>query len=132
MTQATTPLETQYTLFGPQGTPYPGHPVVLAYLVMANFSSLEEALAIPRGKQVRSVFDRPGIPGSIRSVEAAIEVLKLARAAQVQEALQLAHHYWDTTTDVSRAHPDWARGTNQAEELWPRLLQRLKTWVLVS
>lgn len=124
--------ETQYTLFGPRGTPYPGHPVVLAYLVMANFASIEDALAVARGKQVRNVFDRPGIPGSIRNIEVALEVLKLARAASVEEALALATKQWDSGSGFTGGGSDWARGTAQALEIWPQLLQRLKTWVLVG
>lgn len=125
---ATQPPQTQYSLFGPRGTPYPGHPLVLAYLVMENFSSIEEALRIPRGKQVRSVFDVPGMPGSITNIEAAILVLKQARAGQLEVAVDQARLAWSQSKAEAFEPEDVGLGQSHADEIREEFASRVVDW----
>lgn len=124
--------QTQYSLFGPQGTPYPGHPLVLAYLVMESFPSLEDALTIPRGKQVRKVFDGSGIPGSIGNIEVALEMLRLARDGRMQEAFSLASRTWSSTGSGHFENTDGARGKAQAESLVEAFEAKSSKWSKVG
>lgn len=131
-TAATRPVQTQYTLFGPRGTPYPGHPLVLAFLVMENFASIEEALAIPRGGRARNVFNFSGIPGSITNLDAALAVLKLARETKIGEALDLAGQTWRRSLGETFHAEDGRIGQEHAVLVHPEFEKKVKTWLRVG
>jgi len=119
---------TQYTLFGREGAVYPGHPLVLAYLVMRNFESLEDANAIPRGKVGKNVFSRAALPGSIANLETALAVLALTRRGELTLARDIADQAWLDSRHQTLNREAWEEGLAQAETVAMAYLQEAPGW----
>lgn len=107
---------------------YPGHPVVLACLVMARYPNLETAMRREPGREFLNALRDIFIPGAGCAVHAALDTLRYARETGLDSAYAHADRYWD---GWERQHPTNASravsGRKQAERLKDRFESLLKT-----
>lgn len=74
---------------------YPGHPLVLAYVVMLVFGSHAEAVA-PAAHGWSAALGDSRVPGAGDHVAAAMDVLGIgARGGSPDDMIAAAHAYWD-------------------------------------
>lgn len=109
---------------------YPGHPVILACMVMDRYPSLLAArgtdqLSPTFGNALSDSF----IPGAGCAVHAALDVLRYAQVVSVEAAYELAESYWH---GWERQHPNnvpgAAKGREQCVRIKARFESMLKTW----
>lgn len=108
---------------------YPGHPVVLACMVMHRYPDLETALRREPGKNFSSALADDFIPGSGCAVHAALDTLLSAQTSGLGAAYAHAERYWD---GWERQHAnnvkDAARGREQAARVKARFEAQVKVW----
>lgn len=119
---------------------YPGHPTVLAYLILLAYAdNINEAFA--RGRQYPNALeDVRRIPGAGGNVYAALDVIRYVRdgTLSVEEAIEWADKQWaacDSQRDGWRTDaPDvtavrrarWQAGQNQADRFRERVVEELR------
>lgn len=97
---------------------YPGHPLILATLVMSFFTSYGEASKLTEHGWEEALGD-PRIPGAGDTVTAAMWILKAAAdGASVEELVAQANGYWTR----GRA------GIEQARLVEPIFREKLAAW----
>lgn len=112
-----------------EGVAYPGHPVVLATMVMERYESLEHATRLEDGRNFGNALSDSFIPGSGCAVSCALDVLKLAQGGQQAQALERAQRYWDGYAEQSpRNAKNVAEGLAQADLVMPRFEALLAGW----
>ena len=110
---------------------YPGHPVVIACMVMDRYASLAEAMDKPDGQTYGNALADSFLPGSGCAVYAGLELLSAAAKTTLEDGLALATRYWEGYAEQgnSQEHAEKvARGLKQAEHLLPRLRSRFAQW----
>lgn len=105
---------------------YPGHPVVIAYMVTQKYSSLEEAL-LP-GYQSPLALEDSEISGAGGSVYTALGLLKKVQKGLItpEEFIQKADEVWGYCDDHARDPKNynrWQEGLAQAKKVPPHLLK---------
>lgn len=104
---------------------YPGHPVVIAYLITQKYQSLNEAskkgISYPRASEDKD------IPGAANSVYAALEFLYRLRDANFDTAYKEAQETWKT---IAHGYNDdvIAHGAKQALIVKEKVIEKLKSW----
>lgn len=108
---------------------YPGHPVVLACMVMDRYPSLEVAVRREPGRDFGNALGDNFIPGAGCAVHAALDTLRLAQTAGLEAAYAHAERYWDGwARQQPNNAPRAAHGREQAERLKGSFEERLSTW----
>lgn len=98
---------------------YPGHPIVLGYLIARTYPSLDEAR--------RSALGDTRIPGAGGSVSAALEFLRyLQEGVSLNTFKGLSARQWEVDAIDSKTHK---AGERQAERLWQTFLQHVLPWL---
>lgn len=116
-----------------QSVAYPGHPVVLATMVMERYSSLEHATRREGDRDFGNALSDSFIPGSGCAVSCALSVLQLAQAGQREQALELARSYWEGYGKQSPLNaPNVAAGLAQLSLILPRFEALLLSWGSVA
>lgn len=106
---------------------YPGHPVVLACMVMDRYASL--AHATQASNALRDGF----IPGAGCAVGAALGFLQLWERGGPQHALSHGAAYWDNWEAQHVNNKEGAAlGRAQAEKLLPYLQENVEAWMAGS
>ena len=110
---------------------YPGHPVVLACMVMDRYASLQEALAPKDQHGTPAALADQLIPGAGCAVYAALDFLSDVKAGRKNRAFQEAERYWrnwESNSGSSYRAQQGAAGRAQAEKLRPYFEDRIKVW----
>lgn len=108
---------------------YPGHPLVLACMIMDRYPDLALATEISAGADFSNAQRDSFLPGTGCAVTAALTTLRLAAEKGEDAAIAHAAWYWDgwerqSTTNGEKA----SRGRAQATKMCPAFLARLKLW----
>ena len=115
---------------------YPGHPLVLATMILDRYETLEQARAPdPATQRYRATGDL-FLPGSGEAIDTAISLLECALAqpdptspAALAEACAQAEAYWRYAEQVFPENPtDPARGRAQGERIQAAYRERLQGW----
>lgn len=108
---------------------YPTHPVAMACMVMDRFANLEDATSKSETAMYCHALVDDFLPGSGCAVMAGLDVLKLAKAGNLQGAHALAERYWQNVETNFPARQELnAAGRSQGEKLKARLESRLQVW----
>lgn len=108
---------------------YPGHPLVIAAMIMDRYSSFEAAGFRKPGADFYNAISDSFIPGSGCAVSAAMEVLKRSLHGQVDLAKQEADRYWNHWEQQSASNRQRAEvGREQARRIEPLFMERLAAW----
>lgn len=111
---------------------YPGHPLVLATMVMDRYASFEHAASNEPGAGYYNAICDSFIPGAGCAVSSTMSVLKIALGddpGSVDLAVEEAGRYWDGWERQSPANKDRAaHGRTQAEGIKSAFLLRLAAW----
>lgn len=119
---------------------YPGHPLVIAFLMTKTYDGLSAALA-PTDHNRYHALGSQYIPGAGGNVYAAIDFLGWIRKGtfSIEESILHADKYWkscdgmfqrnEKRTQDETYHDVWKRGQAQADELKPALMDRLVSWI---
>lgn len=103
---------------------FPGHPVVLACMVMDRYGSLSDAKA--DSAALKDGF----IPGSGCAVWAALDLLEACQKLSLEEALKQSEHYWQNWEAQSNANAIAAQdGRAEATHLMPFLQEHVLNWL---
>jgi hypothetical protein len=98
---------------------YPGHPIVLGYLIARTYPSLDEARL--------SALRDTRIPGAGGSVNAALEFLGyLQDGVALNTFKEMAARQWKVDAVDPKAHK---AGEKQAERLWQTFIQHVLPWL---
>lgn len=108
---------------------YPGHPVILACMVMDRYPNLESARTVDPGESSNRALRDNFIPGSGCAVNAALNTLERATTEGLESAYKGSEDYWtgwelQSPKNAERA----AHGRAQAEKMKAGFESRLKTW----
>ncbi len=108
---------------------YPGHPVILACMVMDRYPNLASACAREPGQEFYNALRDGFIPGAGCAVHAALDTLRHAHDRGLEAAYAHAERYWlgweqQHPNNVPRA----AHGREQCERIKAHFESRLKTW----
>lgn len=108
---------------------YPGHPVILACMVMDRYQNLGVAVRREPGQDFGNALSDSFIPGAGCAVHAALDTLCHAQERGLEAAYAAAERYWQ---GWERQHPNnvtrAAHGREQCERIKARFEGRLKTW----
>lgn len=112
-----------------EGEQYPGHPLVVASMIMDRYPNLEAALERPEGTDYGNALSDSFIPGAGCAVYAALDTLRVGQAEGAEAAAEVAQRYWDSWERQSPRNAGPAdRGRRQAVRIWPRFVQLLPQW----
>jgi len=112
---------------------YPGHPLVIAYIIINNYPNLEAALK----KSENSVYCRAltdcNIPGAGGNVHSAIDFLVNVKNDMPMMDLAIARaNLWWAGCDGQLSNPNlfnrWLAGQEQADRFMERLKSKLPEW----
>lgn len=108
---------------------YPGHPVILACMVMDRYPDLDAAVRREPGQEFGNALSDNFIPGSGCAVHAALDTLRYAKEIGLEAAYAHAERYWQGwelqhPSNVTRA----AHGREQCERIKARFEGRLNAW----
>lgn len=108
---------------------YPGHPLVLACMIMDRYPDFALATEISAGAEFSNAQRDSFLPGTGCAVTAALTTLRLAAEKGESAAIAHAAWYWDGWERQSTANGEKAsRGRAQAAKVRPAFLARLKVW----
>ncbi|WP_181159289.1 hypothetical protein [Burkholderia contaminans] len=111
-----------------EGSVYPGHPLVLATIVMFAFDDFESADEATEHGWCRALADSR-IPGAGDHVGAAMRVLRHGRAGWDADAMVAeAHRYWDRGR-AGGHDKNVAQGRAQAEKIEAVFRRMVATWL---
>lgn len=105
---------------------YPGHPVVIAYMVTQKYPSFEEAVAL--GRQYPRALEDSDIFGAGGSVYAALDLLQYVQKGvlTLDAFIERADKSWgdcDNHARDAKRHDRWQNGLAQAKKVLPHLLK---------
>lgn len=108
---------------------YPGHPLVLATMIMDRYPSLDIATSRPPGDDFVRALSDSFIPGSGCAVHAALGFLTMSMDGRLETAKEQADRYWSGWEQQSPANREkgWV-GREQARTIEPAFLERLAAW----
>lgn len=104
---------------------YPGHPIVLAYLITQKYSSLNQALR--KNLFYLKVLEDKDIIGADKNIYAALEFLHQSKNINFNKAWQEAQEDWKTLTDGYNDDVI-AHGAKQALMIKEKIIEKLKSW----
>lgn len=108
---------------------YPGHPIILACMLMDRYPDLNTAVRREPGREFGNALSDNFIPGAGCAVHAALDTLRHAQEHGLEAAYAHAERYW---LGWERQHPDnvprAAHGREQCERIKTRFEDRQKTW----
>lgn len=108
---------------------YPGHPVILACMVMDRYPDLDAAVRREAGREFGNALSDNFIPGAGCAVHAALDTLRYAQEHGLEAAYAHAERYW---TGWEQQHqnnaPRAAHGREQCERIKARFESQLKIW----
>ena len=108
---------------------YPGHPLVVATMVMDRYQSLEHAKQRREGKSYCNALSDGFVSGAGCAVSSALDVLEFALRGELDRALAHAQRYWEGWEAQSTANPEKGKkGRAQADMIKPAFMQRLEAW----
>jgi hypothetical protein len=114
---------------------YPGHPIVIALVIMDTYKSLDEAHA--RKGEYPSALANGNIPGAGGNVYNALDVLThISRGMTVEDAFEWADGLWAGCDDQKhrsgseqeRLQSRWRRGQEQADDLKEDFRKKVADW----
>lgn len=109
---------------------YPGHPVVLAYIITRVFSSYEEAVK-PK-ENIPAAVGSIDIPGSGGCVYSAVDLLTYLKkkTLSIDEAISWADRVWENCDNQKvKNYNRWNKGQKQADSVKEKLCKHLETWL---
>ena len=108
---------------------YPGHPLILASMVMDRYPNLEAALRREQGREFSNALSDNFIPGAGCAVHSALDTLRQAMDHGLEAAYAQANQYW---LAWEQQHPNnalgAAHGREQAERIKSRFEVQLNSW----
>ena len=108
---------------------YPGHPVILACIVMDRYPDLDTAVRREPGRAFGNALSDNFIPGTGCAVQAALDTLRYGQEQGLNAAYSHAERYWLGWEQQHPSNAPWAaKGRNQCEHIKTRFADRLKTW----
>ena len=106
---------------------YPGHPLVIAFLIVSRYPNLESALK--KGKESSSALENSYIPGAGGNVYIALDFLRQCFQIGFPRAYERACGSWANCDNQKVLDPERHRlGVEQADRILTRLIQALATW----
>lgn len=114
-----------------RGVVYPGHPLVVATIIMEIYSSFDEANA-PTGHGWCEALSDSLIPGAGCHVGAAMRTLAIgANGGSVEEMILYSKTYWDRGS-AGGHHKNVEAGRLQARAIEARFRELASTWTFTS
>jgi hypothetical protein len=123
---------------------YPGHPLVIAYLIVCKYGSYEEAAGIPDGSPYPGALGDVDIPGAGGNVSNALHVLMLIKknGNTIDDAFARGDLMWGRCDGMEDGGPTpndpkfgrehylrrYKAGQDQADAIKDRLREKLVTW----
>lgn len=108
---------------------YPGHPVVIAYLIMNRFASLEEATTTEPGATYNRALGSHDIPGAGGEVHMALNLLRkcLVQERSSEEVVDEYAAYWHQYK--AGGHEKYVEaGHAQLLKVRDKFLQQIQNW----
>lgn len=107
---------------------YPGHPLVVALIIMNVFENFASATEM-NGGSYNAALSSSDVPGAGDHVHAAISALKLGRnGASADEVIQYANNYW-TRGNAGGHSKNLKSGQEQSAACEAFFREKLKTWI---
>lgn len=109
---------------------YPGHPVVLGYILTNAYPSLAEAL-MPTEVNRHDALGNSNVPGAGGNVYMALDLLRniVTGTLPIDRALEDADQRWADCDNQAKVDPDrWREGQEQADRFKAALKAQLETW----
>lgn len=112
---------------------YPGHPLVLSWIIVHAYPSFKEAARVQEPSGYPAALTSPNIPGAGGNVHAALDFLRrVAEGTPIDKAIARADDFWalcDGQRDGNtRLFARWQQGQNQAARVKETLVRKLETW----
>lgn len=108
---------------------YPGHPLVLACMVMDRYPSLDAACTVDPGMTFNRALGDSFIPGAGCAVHAALDTLRFAQKQGLAAACEHAERYWQGWEAQSVQNAEGAAiGRRQAEKLKALFDAKFQAW----
>lgn len=108
---------------------YPGHPLVLATMIMDRYHSFAHASARAPGATYDNALADGFIPGAGCAVSSAMDVLMRAVGGDLETAVHHAERYWTGWEEQSPRNTERGLvGRRQAERIRPMFMERLQAW----
>lgn len=106
---------------------YPGHAVVLAYIIMDEFPSYAAAMKKDKGVEYVNALTSDKVPGAGGCVQAALDLLREARLLSIEAAIFRADERW--VSETSGGYLKYRElGQAQADGLKPHLIAKFANW----
>lgn len=108
---------------------YPGHPLILACMVMDRYPNLETALRREQGREFSNALSDNFILGAGCAVHAALATLRQAMGHGLEAAYAHANQYWLAWEQQNPKNAlGAAHGREQAERIRSRFEVQLNSW----
>lgn len=108
---------------------YPGHPLILACMVMDRYPNIETALCREQGREFGNALSDNFIPGAGCAVHAALDTLRHAMDVGLEAAYAHADRYWLGWEQQNPKNvPGAAHGRDQAERIKGKFEAQLRSW----
>lgn len=129
-------MRTHHDIIGEHAV-YPGHPIVLAYIITHVFETYEAATAPSIDRWTGQPFGwceavgSSTVPGAGGNVHAAVDLLAAVHKGKtLDEAFAQADRMWRHCDDMGEKRPDrFYEGQAQADRIKPLLRERLSVWL---
>lgn len=109
---------------------YPGHPIVIAWIIINTFDSWTTATAKREGAQYCEALSNAEIPGAGGNVYAAIDLLSnIFKGVSYDAAFECASEWWASCDSQMTCNPRrWEEGQDQADRVLERFAAKIATW----
>lgn len=100
-------------------TIFPGHPLVIATIIMKHYPNLDEAFAKKEDHSFPNALEDQNIPGAGGNVYSALDALRYVRDGLmgIDKAVEFCNEVWASCDDNQRLHPEkYERGMAEAKE----------------
>ncbi|HCT05874.1 MAG TPA: hypothetical protein DIW86_10975 [Pseudomonas sp.] len=108
---------------------FPGHPLVLACMIMDRYPDLASATEVSAGADFSNAQRDSFLPGTGCAITSALATLRLAAERDAGAASAHADRYWDGWEKQSSSNQERAeRGRQQAARIHPVFLAKVQAW----
>lgn len=102
---------------------FPGHPLVIAWIIMGRYQSLAEALD-EEGTAIARVLADPHVPGGAALIDSAVSLLELGcSGTSIDDLVRHADAFWRDASPVNLQ-----QGLHQARTIEAQFRERATIW----
>jgi hypothetical protein len=102
---------------------FPGHPLVIALIIMGRYANLAEALD-EAGTGIARVLADPNVPGGAAFIDSAVSLLELGcSGTSIDDLVRHADAFWRDASPVNLQ-----QGLQQAKDIETQFRERATVW----